>query len=115
MIECCCLLLGSCDANEFACFNSTDCIPLSGRCDGIQDCHDGEDEKFCCPDSLFGCYVDASDLYDAYGGNANLYQYQCLDEMAKCDDTIDCVDGSDENPIDCELNTSTGNIKSIRL
>ena len=62
-----------------------------------------EDELFCCQEPLFGCYVDASDRFDALGGNANRHYYKCLDEISICDNSVDCVDGSDE--INCKHST----------
>ena len=101
--SCVLFYLGSCNGSEeFTCFNSSDCIPLRDRCDGVPDCPEGEDEKFCCKDTLFGCYVDTSDHFDALGGNANRYHYKCLDKMAMCDNIMDCVDGSDENSVHCK-------------
>lgn len=41
--------LGSrCQYNEFACTNSTQCIPKSMQCDFESDCLDGTDEIGCC-------------------------------------------------------------------
>ena len=95
--------IGPCNANEeFTCFNSSDCIPRNGRCNGVPECSQLEDEIYCCQDHLFGCYVDASDSFYALGGNANRHYYECLDKMALCDNHVDCVDGSDENPVNCK-------------
>lgn len=36
-----------CKAGDFPCIVSEQCIPLSGRCNGIQECQDGTDEQEC--------------------------------------------------------------------
>ena len=87
---------------EYTCFNTTnECIRLSQRCDGTINCREGEDEKFCCEESSFGCYVNASDVFDPFGGTGDLQHYACLDMQARCDSMQDCVDGSDEK--DCKF------------
>ena len=96
------LFSGICKNQQYTCFNTTsECIALSQRCDGTVDCQEGEDEKFCCEEPSFGCYVNASALSDPYGGTGNLQRYKCLEMGLRCDRTSDCADGSDE--IDCKL------------
>ncbi|KAJ8298415.1 hypothetical protein KUTeg_024946 [Tegillarca granosa] len=70
----------------FTC-QSTDIILYIHRCDGINDCHDGSDEKNCdsstdgiCPLTMFQC------------GN-NL----CIPIALRCNFKRDCADGSDEH------------------
>jgi hypothetical protein len=38
--------LGQCNDTEFGCFDGT-CVDLSKRCDEVDDCDDGSDEKQC--------------------------------------------------------------------
>ena len=45
--------------------------------------------------------MDASDLFDPYGGSGNLKHYKCLEKMSICDTMMDCADGSDE--VDCKF------------
>ena len=94
--------LGTCDSVEqFSCFNSNECVRHDQRCDGTDDCKQGEDEDFCCGESLFGCYVDVSDFPDPYGGAGKQLIYQCLEQMSRCDGVFDCIDRSDE--FNCKL------------
>ena len=95
-------LLGLCDSIEqFSCYNSNDCVRHDQRCDGTDNCRQGEDEEFCCLEPTFGCYVDVSDRPDSYGGASNRQIYQCLESLSRCDGVPDCVDQSDEN--NCKL------------
>lgn len=36
-----------CKADEFPCIVSEQCIPINGRCNGIQECRDNTDEQSC--------------------------------------------------------------------
>lgn len=97
--------LGSCvSIEQFTCFNSestNECIFHDQRCDGTDNCKQGEDEEYCCMEPTFGCYVDVSDHHDPYGGAGKRLFYQCLEPMSRCDGVPDCVDQSDE--VDCKL------------
>ncbi|XP_052812440.1 uncharacterized protein LOC128240004 [Mya arenaria] len=38
-----------CTENEFSCYHTRQCVPLSSRCDGVLDCDDKSDEWLNCP------------------------------------------------------------------
>ena len=40
------LTLHACNSDQFACANAF-CIPMKNRCDAVEDCVDGSDEKNC--------------------------------------------------------------------
>ena len=73
-----------CDDNEFRCLkHQPKCVPVSRRCDGVNDCTDKSDEANCtnsCGSNMFTC------------NNG-----QCIYNTWKCDGANDCHDGSDEN------------------
>ena len=72
----------TCGQDEFSCISgSVQCVPLGWKCDGIDECEDGSDEKDCtkCLDSEFTC-SDGS----------------CISLKLRCNDHSDCSNGSDE-------------------
>lgn len=58
-----------------------DCIPVSWRCDGQNDCADKSDEM--------GCPKCAEDQFKCQSG-------ECIDRAFVCDGTTNCADGYDE-------------------
>ncbi|KAK6174278.1 hypothetical protein SNE40_017588 [Patella caerulea] len=82
-------LSSECEADEFNCGTTpAECMPLSWRCDGDEDCDNGDDEKNCptasqCRDNQFSCQVDG--------------EMSCISNAWRCDDDVDCTDGTDEN------------------
>lgn len=87
----------TCPPNTFTCQSNKDqntypCIDMTRVCDGIRNCHDGEDEQQTCPPRT-----------------CQPHQFQCengicISARFKCDHDNDCGDNSDE-PSDCsELN-----------
>jgi len=82
-----CSFTATCFGSQFRC--SDRCIDWEWKCDGINDCSNGEDEKDCeevknCRSSDFTCEADKS----------------CISMSWRCDGDSDCPDGSDE--VNCD-------------
>lgn len=76
----------NCTSNQFTCLSNDQCIPLSWKCDSIEDCSDGSDEL-------------RSDCKDQCLDKMKTFQCsneQCIDITHRCDGIPDCRDGSDE-------------------
>ncbi|XP_066570122.1 low-density lipoprotein receptor-related protein 3 [Amia ocellicauda] len=83
----------SCQSDEFLCGNGK-CLPTTWKCNGMDECGDGTDEKSCaplptearpslCPPGTFQCTQAQST--------------QCLPNTLRCNSARDCADGSDED------------------
>jgi hypothetical protein len=71
-----------CKQDEFPCLISEQCIPMSGRCNGIKECKDGTDEIDCdiCPADNFFCRKSQ----------------KCIPATERCDGITQCPQGEDE-------------------
>lgn len=72
-----------CEVNEFYCDKTDMCIPHHYRCNGRQDCREGEDEHDC------NMKLCAFDEFKCMNGD-------CISIEQLCDNHFDCRDGSDE-------------------
>uniref|UniRef100_A0A8D2BEA9 Sortilin-related receptor n=1 Tax=Sus scrofa TaxID=9823 RepID=A0A8D2BEA9_PIG len=79
--------LGRCDRFEFECRQPKKCIPNWRRCDGHQDCQDGQDEANCPTRSSLTC---TSWEFKCEDGET------CIVLSERCDGFLDCSDESDE-------------------
>nr|XP_008000626.2 MAM and LDL-receptor class A domain-containing protein 1 [Chlorocebus sabaeus] len=76
-----------CEADQFSCVYTLQCVPLSGKCDEHEDCTDGSDEMDCppsptpplCSNMEFPCSTD-----------------ECIPSLLLCDGVPDCHFNEDE-------------------
>ncbi|XP_064651569.1 sortilin-related receptor-like isoform X2 [Lineus longissimus] len=86
--------------NHFKCLYSSGCLPSSWICDGDRDCTDGSDELGCVVANATvasttvstRCLPQQFKCYDGYG---------CVASYRRCNGIVDCLDGSDENVLEC--------------
>ncbi len=103
--------MGTCDEEDFTCKKSASCINATRVCDGVWNCHFGEDELGCetavtpVASQLKRAETEAEFLkrflHQSSGcgveeiaceSNSN----ECISANRFCDGFIDCADGSDE-------------------
>ncbi|OCT74948.1 low-density lipoprotein receptor-related protein 12 [Xenopus laevis] len=98
-----------CKSEQFRC-NNGKCIPEILRCNRMDDCGDGSDEKLCAkanrptPSSFQPCTVSQFQCLSRF-----TKAYTCLPNSLKCDGNIDCLDLGDE--LDCDVPTCGQSLK----
>ncbi|XP_063780376.1 low-density lipoprotein receptor-related protein 12 [Pseudophryne corroboree] len=98
-----------CERNRFRCDNGK-CISETLKCNRMDDCGDGSDEKLCAKanrpteSSFQPC---ASNRFQCLSRFTKAYT--CLPNSLKCDGNIDCLDLGDE--IDCDVPTCGQSLK----
>ncbi|XP_075684387.1 MAM and LDL-receptor class A domain-containing protein 1 [Rhinoderma darwinii] len=80
----------SCPQDLFTCTYIKDCVPLSAKCNGTEECTDGTDEILC----------STSPPTTSPEIRCRATEFQCFDSciplMMRCDGVIDCLFGADE-------------------
>lgn len=125
-----CGALPLCGPDHFTCASpdNKDCIPVSWRCDGQNDCPDKSDEIGCpkCRPDQFKCQsgecidkglvcdgtTNCADGFDETDCCASIEDFQCpinkvcISQQLLCDGWEQCADGADESPENCNIATN---------
>lgn len=83
----------TCGAGQFQCVHSFQCVPLSWRCDGEEDCADQSDEEQC--PSLVPGTLPPQD-HCPHPDQYQCFDNTCLPSLLRCDRVSDCPYGEDE-------------------
>ena len=103
-----------CKNYEWQCEDGS-CIELTGQCNGVIDCANGEDERFCDDDDDPSAEMDpppdnatAVAAVPAAEGTFTCSDGTALGEDARCNGFPDCDDGGDEVECPQDGSTATG-------
>ena len=82
-------------ANNLTNMGPAKCIPQKYMCDGIKDCDDNSDEKYCkCPSASFQCSFCPTGK--SCKGTIENNLYQCIPKNLKNNSDKNCLSGKDE-------------------
>jgi len=112
------LSLGESDLNTFRC-QGTWCIPMQGRCNGVDNCGDGSDEIGCETAWSVPAWLNLNEVCregaNVVAGEQDDVQFFCADGSCtavegRCNGHNNCADGSDE--ANCPENTDGVTLES---
>ena len=78
-----------CKPHQFSCFDKSGCFSIFQKCDGISQCHDSTDERYCTTTTP-PCSIKLSNRF--YCDNMR----KCIHKRYVCNGIKDCLDSSDE-------------------
>ncbi|XP_077347057.1 MAM and LDL-receptor class A domain-containing protein 1 isoform X1 [Lithobates pipiens] len=81
----------TCPEDLFTCAYEKQCVPLSAKCNGMEDCMDGTDEIFC-PTVM----PSTAPKPQCKSTEVQCSSRRCIPAMMWCDGVIDCLLGEDE-------------------
>ncbi|CAD6194736.1 unnamed protein product [Caenorhabditis auriculariae] len=93
--------VSECKPLDFVCRDTYKCIPQWWRCDGQDDCGDGQDEGFFNPNVCPPFPCESGQFLCAATSAAN-HTRVCLYASRLCDGVSDCPGNDDEKPAFCE-------------
>jgi len=99
------LVLGANDARTFRCLDGT-CLPMSGRCNGVDQCGDGSDEQGCDAPYVDNVELQTGAAYLAVSDvcpvnyNSDVFfpcgDGRCIEKLGLCNGIDNCGNGVDE-------------------
>ncbi|XP_062977317.1 MAM and LDL-receptor class A domain-containing protein 1 [Elgaria multicarinata webbii] len=80
----------TCGSDRFTCMYVKQCVPLSAKCNGVEDCTDGTDEIACPPETPTTDSPRLCKETEFHCAN------QCIPSLLRCDGVSDCRFNEDE-------------------